>query len=150
MSQKWQRNEYHISTDANQIDVDVVHQFLVSSYWAKDLPLDVLQRSLRNSLIFGLYKENEQIGLARVITDYATFAYIADVFVLPHYRGQGLGKWLIETIVSHPELQGLRRWLLITKDAHELYRKFGFTELNNPARFMDKWNPDIYQQNRTE
>ncbi|BCL38901.1 GNAT family N-acetyltransferase [Nostoc sp. MS1] len=150
MSYKWQRDDYHISTDVNQLDVGVVHQFLASSYWAKDLPLEVLQRSLKNSLIFGLYKENEQIGLARVITDYATFAYIADVFVLAPYRRQGLGKWLIETIVSHPELQGLRRWLLATKDAHEFYRQFGFTELNNPARFMEKWNPNIYQHNRAE
>lgn len=92
MSYKWERGDYHISTDANQLDVGVVHQFLASSYWAKYLPLEVLQRSLKNSLIFGLYNENEQIGLARVITDYATFAYLADVFVLAPYRVQGLGK----------------------------------------------------------
>jgi len=146
MIREWLQGEYSISTDVNQLDLNVIHQFLASSYWAKGLPLEVLQRSIQNSLIFGLYKSKQQIGFARLITDHATFAYVADVFILEPFREQGLGKWLMETIISYPELQGLRRWLLATKDAHELYRRFGFTELNNSDRFMEKWSPDVYQQ----
>ncbi|WP_242063233.1 GNAT family N-acetyltransferase [Nostoc sp. FACHB-892] len=146
MIREWLQGEYSITTDVNQLDVNVIHQFLASSYWAKGLPLEVLQRSIQNSLIFGLYKGKQQIGFARLITDHATFAYVADVFVLEPFREQGLGKWLMETIISYPELQGLRRWLLATKDAHELYRRFGFTELNNSDSFMEKWSPDVYQQ----
>lgn len=148
MIQEWQRNEYTISTDISRLDLYVIHQFLASSYWAQRLPLEVLQRSIQNSFVFGVYKGEQQVGFARVVTDYSTFAYLADVFILEPFRGQGLGKWLVETIISHPELQGLRRWLLATKDAHELYRQFGFTELNNPNRFMEKWNPDVYLKNR--
>lgn len=146
MIREWLQGEYSISTDVNQLDLNVIHQFLTSSYWAKGLQLEVLQRSIQNSLIFGLYKGKQQIGFARLITDHATFAYVADVFILEPFREQGLGKWLIETIISYPELQGLRRWLLATKDAHELYRRFGFTELNNSDRFMEKWSPHVYQQ----
>lgn len=146
MIQEWQRGEYSISTDVNRLDLGVIHQFLATSYWAEGLPLEVLQRSIQNSLVFGIYKDKQQIGFARVVTDYSTFAYLADVFVWESFRGQGLGKWLIQTIISHPELQGLRRWLLATKDAHELYRQFGFTELLNPDRFMEKLNLNVYKQ----
>ena len=146
MIREWLQGEYSITTDVNQLDLNVIHQFLASSYWAKGLPLEVLQRSIQNSLIFGLYKGKQQIGFARLITDHATFAYVADVFILEPFRELGLGKWLIETIISYPELQGLRRWLLATKDAHELYRRFGFTKLNNSDSFMEKWSPDVYQQ----
>ncbi|MEH2322863.1 MAG: GNAT family N-acetyltransferase [Nostoc sp.] len=146
MIREWLQGEYSITTDVNQLDLNIIHQFLASSYWAKGLPLEVLQRSIQNSLIFGLYKGKQQIGFARLITDHATFAYVADVFILEPFREQGLGKWLIETIISYPELQGLRRWLLATKDAHELYRRFGFTELKNSDRLMEKWSPDVYQQ----
>lgn len=146
MIREWQRGEYSISTDSKRLDLSVIHQFLSSSYWAKGLPMQVLQQAIQHSLVFGLYKDNQQIGFARTITDYATFAYIADVFVLEPFQGQGLGKWLVETIVSYPELQGLRRCLLATKDAHGLYQQFGFTELNNPHRFMEKSNQDVYKQ----
>ncbi|WP_207714410.1 GNAT family N-acetyltransferase [Scytonema sp. UIC 10036] len=112
------------------------------------MPLEVLQRAIQNSFVFGVYKGEQQVGFARVVTDYSTFAYLADLFILEPFRGNGLGKWLLETIVSHPELQGLRRWLLATKDAHELYRQFGFTELNNPNRFMEQWYPDVYLKNK--
>jgi GNAT superfamily N-acetyltransferase len=146
MIQEWSAGEYSISTDINRLNLNLIHQFLSNSYWAKNLPMEVLQRSIQNSLVFGLYQGKQQIGFARLITDHATFAYIADVFILESFRGQGLGKWLMETIVSHPELQGFRRWLLATQDAHELYRKFGFTELKNPDRFMEKFYPNIYEQ----
>lgn len=146
MAHEWQRGDYSISTDIKRLDLNVVHQFLVNSYWAAGLPLEVLQRSIDNSLVFGIYKGKEQIGFARVITDYSTFAYLSDVFVLEEFRGEGLGKWLIETILTYPELQGLRRWVLATKDAHELYRKFGFTELNDKYRFMEILNSNVYQQ----
>ncbi len=148
MIQEWQQGEYLISTDINRLDLQVIHQFLANSYWAEELPFEVLQRSLQNSLVFGVYKDKQQVGFARVVTDYSTFAYLADVFVLESFQRTGLGKWLIETIVSHPQLQGLRRWLLATKDAHELYRKVGFTELNNSYRFMEKLNPDIYKHRK--
>ncbi|MCP6757313.1 MAG: GNAT family N-acetyltransferase [Fischerella sp. CENA71] len=138
MITEWQQGEYSISTDINRLDINTIHQFLMSSYWAEGLPVQILKRSIQNSLLFGLYKSKRQIGFARVVTDYATFAYIADVFILEPFRGQGLGKWLVETIVSHPELLGLRRWLLATKDAQDFYRQFGFTELKNPDRFMEK------------
>ncbi|MFB2768235.1 GNAT family N-acetyltransferase [Pelatocladus sp. BLCC-F211] len=146
MITEWQQGEYSISTDINRLDINTIHQFLMTSYWAEGLPLQTLKRSIQNSLVFGLYKSKQQIGFARVITDYATFAYIADVFILEPFRGQELGKWLLETIVSHPELLGLRRWLLATKDAQDFYRQFGFTELKNPDRFMEKWNPNAYTQ----
>ena len=146
MIQEWQRSEYSISTDVNQLDLTVIHQFLANTYWAKDIPFTVLQHSIQNSLVFGIYKDKQQIGFGRVITDYSTFAYIADVFVLESFRGEGLGKWLIETIISHPELRGLRRWLLVTKDAHELYQKVGFNEIKNPSRFMEIVDLDVYKK----
>ena len=120
------RDEYLISTDIRRLDLEVIHDFLSNSYWAEGRSLDVVIKSIHNSLSFGLYKGDSQIGFARVITDYSTFAYIADVFVLPEHRGAGLGVWLMEETMSHAELQGLRRWLLVTRDAHDLYRRFGF------------------------
>ena len=146
MIQEWQRSEYSISTDVNRLDLTVIHQFLANTYWAKDIPFTVLQHSIQNSLVFGIYKDKQQIGFGRVITDYSTFAYIADVFVLESFRGEGLGKWLIETIISHPELRGLRRWLLVTKDAHELYQKVSFNEIKNPSRFMEIVDLDVYKK----
>ncbi len=144
MSHEWHRDPYRISTDPHQLDLSVVHGFLTTSYWAAGIPLDVVRRSIEHSLPFGVYAGDRQIGFARVITDYATYAYISDVFVLPDYRGRGLGRWLVETLVAHPELQGLRRWSLATRDAHALYQHAGFTPISAPERWMERYFPDIY------
>lgn len=138
MIREWRRGEYVVSTDGSRLDLDVVHGYLKWSYWAEGVPFDVVRRSVENSLVFGMYRGAEQVGFARVVTDHATFAYLADVFVLEEHRGQDLGKWLVETVLSHPELQGLRRWMLATRDAHELYRKYAFTGLGDPEIFMEK------------
>jgi len=137
MAHEWQCGEYVISTDRERLDLSAVHGFLsIASYWAKGIPLETVQRSVEHSLPFGVYNAHQQVGFARVITDYATFAYIADVFILKPFRGQGLGKWLMRTVISHPDLQELRRWTLATADAHELYRQVGFDGLDNPDRWM--------------
>ncbi len=120
------------------LDLEVVHGYLSRSYWAAGVPEDVVRRSIENSLCFGVYRGEEQAGFARVVTDRATFAYLADVFVLDEHRGQGIGKWLLEVILSHPDLQGLRRWMLATRDAHDLYRRYAFTELTRPGIFMER------------
>jgi GNAT superfamily N-acetyltransferase len=135
------RGEYLISTDKSRLNLGVVHDFLSTSYWAVGVPLEVVKRSIENSLVFGVYEGEEQVGFARVVTDYATFAYLADVFVLEPHRRRGLGKWLIEAVVSHPDLRGLRRWMLATGDAHELYRKYGFAGLGRPEIFMEIHTP---------
>ncbi len=126
MVQKWRREPYLISTDRQLIDVELVHSFLQSSYWAKERSRERLVRSLDASLVFGLYREGAQVGFARVVTDFVVVAYLADVFVLPEHRGQGLGQWLVKCVMSHPELNRIRRWILGTRDAHGLYQKFGF------------------------
>jgi GNAT superfamily N-acetyltransferase len=138
MTRGWQRDGYLISTDASMLDLEVVHGYLSRSYWAAGVPEDVVRRSIENSLCFGVYRGEEQAGFARVVTDRATFAYLADVFVLDEHRGQGIGKWLLEVILSHPDLQGLRRWMLATRDAHDLYRRYAFTELARPGIFMER------------
>jgi len=148
MSDHWQRGEFTISTDKSLLDVKVIHGFLTTSYWATGRTIETVRRSIDNSLSFGVYKGDQQVGFARVITDYSTFAWIADVFILESFRGQGLSKWLMEVIISHPELQGFRRWVLATKDAHELYRKFGFTELKLPERWMERH--DLNTQERPD
>ncbi len=135
---EWSQGEYVISTDPARLDVDAVLRFLATSYWASERRPEVIRRSLEHSLTFGVYHGSKQIGMARVVTDYATFAWLCDVFIDPAYRGHGLGKWLMATIMSHPELQDLRQWLLATRDAHGLYRQVGFTEIPNPARWMLK------------
>jgi GNAT superfamily N-acetyltransferase len=121
-----------------------VHEYLTHSCWARGIPLATVQRSIKNSLCFGIYRQREQVGFARVITDRATFAYLADVFVLEAWRGQGLAKWLMECIVAHSDLQRLRRWSLVTRDAHELYRRFGFAELKTPEGWMERHDPGVY------
>jgi GNAT superfamily N-acetyltransferase len=141
MSHEWRRDEYVVSTNKDRLDYNFIHEFLsTSAYWAKDRSFEIVRKSLDNSLTFGLFAGEKQIGLARVVTDYATFAWLADVFIIPEHRGLGLGQFLVESLVSHPELQGLRRWILATRDAHELYRKYGFSELAEPARWMERSN----------
>jgi GNAT superfamily N-acetyltransferase len=142
MMKEQRRDHYVISTDQSRLDLKVIHDFLTnSSYWATGRSLETVKRSVENSLSFGLYENERQIGFARVVTDYATFAWLADVFVLDEFRGRGLGTWLVEVILSHPELQGFRRWTLATKDAHALYRRFGFSELKRPERWMERHDP---------
>jgi GNAT superfamily N-acetyltransferase len=138
---------YEISTDTQKMDIAVIHRYLSKeSYWAKDIPFDIVERSIANSFCFGVFYQDKQVGLARLITDKASFAYLCDVFILPEHRGKGLSKWLLTTIQSHPELQGLRRWLLGTKDAHGLYRQFGWVPLPEELvpRFMQRFQPNIY------
>ncbi len=145
MLSEWQRKEFTIRTDVSFLQVDTIHKFLSEeSYWAKERTREQTQRAIENSLSFGVYRGEKQIGFARVITDYATFAYIGDVFILNEFRGRGLSKWLMETIVNYPDLQNLRRWILATRDAHALYEKFGFTELKVPERWMEKTAPNAY------
>jgi len=140
------RGDYLISSDPRRIDLDVVHRFLARSYWAAGIPRATVERSIAGSLSFGVYHAATQVGFARVITDRATFAYLADVFVLEEERGQGLGEWLMETILAHPDLQGLRRFSLVTRDAQGLYRKFGFHEVAHPERHMEIVRPDVYRR----
>ncbi len=146
MTQEWRRGAYLISTDKSRLDIQVIHDFLTHAYWSEGVPIEIVRRAIEHSLTFGMYHNEQQVGLARVVTDTATFAYLADVFILAPFRGQGLGVWLMEVVMAHPDVQGLRRWLLATKDAHTLYQKVGFTPLQNPDRFMEKLVPDIYRQ----
>jgi GNAT superfamily N-acetyltransferase len=140
------RGEFEISDVPERLDIGVIHGFLATSYWATGIPRATVERALANSLNFGLYKSGAQIGLARFVTDRATFAYLADVFVLPPHRGQGLATWLVGTALTHPALAGLRRVLLATRDAHALYARFGFAPLARPERLMEINQPDVYQQ----
>lgn len=138
---------YTISTDKQKLQIEVIHQYLaVESYWAKNIPLDVVRRSIDHSFCFGLYYKDAQVGFARLITDKATFAYLADVFILPEHRGTGLSKWLMTAMMDHPDMQGLRRWLLGTLDAHGLYEQFGWTRFTDEQtqRFMQLHNPNAY------
>ena len=143
------QGRFVISTDRDRLDLDIVHGFLTESYWAKGIPREVVVRSIENSLCFGVYGDGKQVGFARVISDYATYAYIGDVFVLESYCGHGLGKWLMECIMRHPWLQGLRRWSLATSDAHGLYTKFGFTPLKTPEKHMELHDPEVYKRNQS-
>ena len=136
---------YEITTDPSRIDVRAVYRYLSEeSYWAKNIPFEVVQRSIDHSMCFAVLHNAALAGFARIITDRATYAYLGDVFVLPAHRGKGLSKWLIEHIKNHPELQGLRRWALATADAHSLYAQFGFTPLKAPERWMEQHFPDVY------
>ncbi|MBZ5720937.1 MAG: GNAT family N-acetyltransferase [Acidobacteriia bacterium] len=145
---EYRKGEFVISTDRARLDLDLIHGYLTKCYWAKGIPRDVVARSIENSLCFGLYWDEKQIGFARVISDYATYAYIGDVFVLDSHCGRGLGKWLMECIMAHPLLQGLRRWGLVTRDAHGLYAQSGFTPLSAPERHMERHNPSVYEHAR--
>lgn len=144
MAQEWQRGAYLISTEKSRLDLQTIHDFLAKSYWSEGIPIETVRRAIERSLTFGVYHDEQQVGFARVVTDSATFAYLADVFILASFRGQGLGVWLMEVVMAHPDVQGLRRWLLATRDAHSLYQKVGFTALHAPDRFMEKLVPDIY------
>jgi GNAT superfamily N-acetyltransferase len=140
----WRQDEFTISTDPARLDFAVVHGFLASSYWAHGIPLETVRRAAEHSLNFGLYRGDAQVGYARVVSDRATVAYVGDVFVLEAWRGRGLARWLMRSVVGHPELQGLRRWMLLTRDAHALYRQVGFTALAAPDRWMERWTAGVY------
>jgi GNAT superfamily N-acetyltransferase len=135
---------YEITSDATRLDVDAIHSFLSASYWSPGIPRAVVERAIANSLCFGVFHEGQQVGFARVITDKATFAYLADVYILTEHRGKGLSRRLMEQVIQHPDLQGLRRVLLATRDAHALYAKFGFKPLAAPERIMEVHNPNAY------
>ena len=146
MTYELSRGGYVVTTDASRLDIDYIHAFLTESYWARDIPRDVVARAIENSLNFGLFEGERQVGFARAITDRAWYAYIADVFVDESYRGKGLGKLIMEAVTSHPDLQNLRRMMLGTADAHGLYRQFGFTDVDKPERWMERGDPAIYQK----
>ena len=136
--------QYRISCDTQEFDLNAIHAFLSQTYWSPGVPIDVVQRAMENSLSFGVFQGKDQVGYARMVTDRATFAYLADVYILEKHRGKGLSKRLMQAIFSHPDLQGLRRMMLATRDAHRLYAQFGFTPLASPGRMMEITRPDIY------
>src|SRR4051812_137804 len=139
------KGEYEIDTDKRRLDIAGIHKFLsTESYWAKNRTLEQTLTAIENSLCYGIYKGRSQVGFARVVTDRATFAYIGDVYVVQEHRGQGLSKWLMQTMVEQPDMQGLRRWLLATRDAHGLYENYGFSGLVHPDRWMERTAPDAY------
>ena len=159
------RGEFVVSTNPARLDLSMIHGFLTNCYWAKGISREVVLRSIEHSLCFGIYHEVSgkspllpdpgrngapQIGFARVISDFATIAYLGDVFVLESHRGRGLGKWLMECILQHAALQGLRRWILLTRDAHRLYSQFGFTPVKAPERYMELHRPDVYEGMHTK
>ena len=135
------RDQFTISNDNTRLDIDTILDFFTRAYWTKGRPPERTKRALENSLVFGVYEGRKQIGIARVISDYSIFAYICDVFIHEDYRAHGLGKWLMDTIMSHPDLQGLRRWTLVTRDAHGLYKQYGFDSLANPDGWMEILRP---------
>lgn len=145
---EWNRGGFMVSTEKERLDRGVIHEFLRRSYWARGIPRELVDRSIENSLCFGLYERDALVGFARVISDNATFGYLADVFVLESHRGRGLATWLMEVVMTHPDLQGIRRWMLVTADAHGLYRKVGFTGPSNPERIMEKLLVDAYGASR--
>ncbi len=145
MSVEYRWDNYRISTDPSRFDVPMIHNFLRNSYWAANVPLSVVQKSIDNALCFAIFEDDRQVGFARVITDRATFAYLADVFVLETHRGRGLSKWLMACMLAHPDLQGLRRWMLATRDAHGLYRQFGFEVVQDASNLMVRRDFKGYQ-----
>ena len=136
-----QRNRFTISTDPVRLDIDAIVDMLARAYWAIGRPRERTEQAIRNSLVFGVYDGERQIGVARVVTDYSIFAYLCDVFIHEEYRAHGLGKWLIQAIMDHPDLAGMRRWVLVTSDAHGLYRQYGFTSLDDPEEWMQNFKP---------
>lgn len=144
--QEFRRGELVISTDPGRLDLDVIYDFLTNCYWAKGIPRETVARSIEHSLCFGIYDGKAQVGFARVITDFATIAYLGDVFVVESHRGRGLSKWMMECIMQHPALQGMRRWILLTTSAHGLYEKFGFTPVRSPDVYMELHDPAVYKR----
>jgi GNAT superfamily N-acetyltransferase len=146
---EWKNGEFEITTDRDRLEIQTIHDFLaLESEWARVIEREIVERSIEHSLCFGVFHRNRQVGFAHVITDCATIAYLGDVFVLKDYRSRGLAKWLMECVVAHPALQGLRRWILVTADAQDLYRKYGFKPLARPERFMELHDPHIYTLNQ--
>lgn len=141
------KDEFCVSTDKSKLDIDSIHDFLsTKAYWSLNIPKSKVQTAIQNSLCFGIYHNQKQIGFARIISDFSTIAYLGDVFILEAYRGQGLSKWLMQTIMQHPDLQNLRRWILLTGDAHGLYRQFGWTDIADPSRWMELHNKNVYSK----
>jgi len=136
---------YRLSLDREEMNIMLIHKFLTNSYWAKGVSMSVLEKAFRNSFCFGLFDNNQQVSFGRFITDRATYAYLADVFVLPEYQGRGLAKMMMKQVLKHPDLIGLRRIMLATRDAHGLYEKLGFETLSDPSVFMQCWTPNVYQ-----
>jgi GNAT superfamily N-acetyltransferase len=145
MFETFERGEYSISTDPERLNLDAIHAYLVRCYWSEGIPRKTVERAVANSLCFAVLHGKAQVGFARVVTDKATFAYLCDVYILEEHRGKGMGKWLMECVMRHPALQGLRRFSLATRDAHGLYRDFGFRGLDNPDTAMEILRADIYR-----
>jgi GNAT superfamily N-acetyltransferase len=146
-SHEYTQGDYQINTDRDKLDIAAIHDFLSNySHWAKGIPIETVRKSIDGSLNFGLYHQGKQVGFARIITDYATIAYLGDVYVLPEYRGEGLSVWLMEVVMSYPDLQGLRRWILLTADAHGLYEKTGWKRVAQPERYMEWYDPGVYKK----
>ncbi len=144
------RDQFTVSADSSKLDIDAIYDFLTHCYWSEGIPRETVERAIENSLCFGLFDGAKQIGFARVISDYATYAYLCDVYVLESYRGKGLGTWLMSCVMKHPDMQGLRRFTLLTRDAHGLYQKFGFAAAKNPSRYMEIHVADIYKKLQKE
>jgi len=141
------KGEFCISTDKTKLDIDSIHEFLsTKAYWCLNIPKDKVQLAIQNSLCFGVYQNQKQIGFARIISDFSTIAYLGDVYILEEHRGKGLSKWLMETIMNYADLQGLRRWILLTGDAHGLYRQFGWTDIADPTKWMELHNKNVYSK----
>lgn len=139
-------NTYFVSTEKTLLNADLIHAFLSGSYWAEGIPRETVDRCIENSLCFGAYLNGEQVGFARIVSDFASFAYLADVFVLEAHRGNGVSHLIMKAVVGHPQLQGLRRMILATRDAHGLYAQYGFTAVKNPDRWMEIHDPDVYKR----
>ena len=140
------KGDFLITTEKDKMNLEFIHDFLSNhSYWSKNIPFEKVQLAVEHSLNFGVFYKEKQIGYARIVSDFSTIAYLGDVFIITEYRGQGLSKWLMEQIMTHPNLQGLRRWILLTKDAHELYKKFNWKPIADPSRWMELHNPNVYK-----
>lgn len=140
------KGDYVITTDKAKLNIEFIHHFLsTEAYWSKNIPLATVQRAIAHSLNFGVFHHDSQVGYARIISDFATVCYLGDVFIIPEHRGKGLSKWMMEQVMAHPDLRGLRRWILLTRDAHELYRQFGWESIAHPDRWMEIHDPSVYQ-----